>query len=72
MFDTNFKSDNLIYMDFISSVLGILLSMFYEIFLGKNLLESRIKPKSHKLYWYILVLFRKNFKSYVSEIGLDP
>ena len=59
-------------MDFISSVLGVFISTTYEFIFRKNLLYSRIKPKNHKLNWFLLILFRKNFKVYIQDLGLNP
>jgi len=59
-------------MDFVSSVLGILLSTLYEVIFRENFLYSRLKPRKHKIYWFILILFRRNFKNYIKDLGLKP
>ena len=59
-------------MDTIGSIFGILLSSIYELIFKKNFLHSRLKSKKHKITWFLLVIFRRNFKKYVLDLGLDP
>lgn len=59
-------------MDFISSILGILISSIHKFFYRKNFLYSRLKPKRHIVQWFLLIILRKNFKKYVQDLGLNP
>ena len=59
-------------LDFICSVLGIIYSSTCELIFQKNLLFLREKPRKQILNWYFLIFFRKNFKSFVKHLGLDP
>ena len=59
-------------MDLISSIIGIIYCTLFEFFHGKSLLHSRIYKKNHKIYWYLLIIFRKNFKKFILKLGLDP
>lgn len=59
-------------MDFISSILGIIISTVYEFIFGKNFLYSKVQNKNHKFYWFLLIFFRKNFKKFIQDLGLNP
>ena len=59
-------------MDLISSIIGVLYCTFYEMLYRKSFLLSREKNRNQIFYWYILILFRKNFKNYIKDLGLNP
>jgi len=59
-------------LDLLCSITGIFIVHAHELLYGKNYLHSKTSDRTHNLYWYILVIFRKNFKLFVRSMGMNP